>query len=94
MILSYLIKSTLCLSVLIMFYKLLLENKAMHQFKRFYLLAAVVFSFTLPLITFTYEVEVAKGDLWIENFNTAYTQEFLEEPPIICLLYTSPSPRD
>jgi len=55
MILIYLIKSSLCLTILIGFYKLALENKAMHQFKRFYLLASILFSFTIPLVTFTYE---------------------------------------
>ncbi len=59
MILIYLLKSALCLGILFGFYKLALEGKAMHHFKRFYLLASLVFSFTIPLITFTYQAEVA-----------------------------------
>lgn len=55
MILIYLLKSALCLGILFGFYKLALEGKAMHHFKRFYLLASLVFSFTIPLITFTYQ---------------------------------------
>ncbi|WP_405251024.1 M56 family metallopeptidase [Dokdonia sp. Asnod3-C12] len=59
MILIYLLKSALCLGILFGFYKLALEGKAMHHFKRFYLLASLVFSFTIPLITFTYQAENA-----------------------------------
>ncbi len=67
--LLYLIKSTLCLAVLLGFYKLALENKAMHQFKRYYLLASLVFAFTIPLITFTYTVEA-------EPITTAIPQDY------------------
>ncbi|WP_035335475.1 M56 family metallopeptidase [Dokdonia sp. PRO95] len=59
MILIYLLKSALCLGILFGFYKLALEGKAMHHFKRFYLLASLVFSFTIPLITFTYQAAEA-----------------------------------
>ena len=58
MIIIYLIKSTLCLGILFGFYKLALESKVMHQFKRFYLLASLIFAFTIPLVTFTYETEI------------------------------------
>ncbi len=56
MILPYLIKSTLCFGLLFGFYKVVLEHKAMHQFKRFYLLASLVFSFSIPVVTFTYTI--------------------------------------
>ncbi len=64
MIAIYLIKSTLCLGILFGFYKIVLESKVMHQFKRFYLLAAIIFSFTIPLVTFTYEAEVITDTQW------------------------------
>ncbi len=72
MILPYLIKSTLCLAVLFGFYKIVLESKAMHQFKRFYLLASLVFAFTIPLITFTYTTEVVA-----QQSIAPMTQEFI-----------------
>lgn len=48
----YLIKSTLLLALLFGLYKLLLENEKMHRFNRFYLLFALIFGLTAPLITF------------------------------------------
>ena len=58
MIAIYLLKSSLCLGVLYGFYKLALEHNAMHQFKRFYLLASLIFALTIPLITITYTSSV------------------------------------
>ncbi|MGG6229293.1 M56 family metallopeptidase [Tenacibaculum sp. SDUM215027] len=46
---TYLIKSGLCLALLLTFYHLILEREKMHQFNRFYLLGSVVFSFLVPL---------------------------------------------
>lgn len=48
-----LLKSAACLAVFIVFYKLVLEKESIHTFKRFYLLAALGLSITIPLITFT-----------------------------------------
>ncbi|RXG18520.1 beta-lactamase regulating signal transducer with metallopeptidase domain [Leeuwenhoekiella aestuarii] len=56
--LAYLIKSILCLLVLWGFYKIALEQTAAHQFNRFYLLGSLVIALTLPLLTFSYTVEV------------------------------------
>ncbi|WAC01361.1 hypothetical protein N7U66_14995 [Lacinutrix neustonica] len=52
-----LLKSTACLAIFIVFYKLLLEREKMHHFKRYYLLAALVVSFAIPFITFIKYVE-------------------------------------
>ena len=57
---AYLIKSLLCLLVLYGFYRFFLEAENMHRFKRFYLIGSVVFSFILPLITFSYTVEYSQ----------------------------------
>lgn len=46
---SYLIKSALCLGLLLAFYQLFLEREKMHRFNRFYLLGSVLFSFLAPL---------------------------------------------
>jgi len=46
----YLINSTLCSGLLLAVYHLLLKDKAMYIFNRYYLLAGVLFSLTVPLI--------------------------------------------
>ena len=65
---AYLIKSILCLLVLWGFYKVALEQTAAHQFKRFYLLGSLVIAIALPLITFSYTVEVEPQPVITENF--------------------------
>ncbi|PKV48227.1 beta-lactamase regulating signal transducer with metallopeptidase domain [Aquimarina sp. MAR_2010_214] len=54
----YVIKSSLCLMLLWSFYRLFLERENMHHFKRFYLLFSLIFAYTIPLITITYETDV------------------------------------
>ncbi|MBC9795333.1 M56 family metallopeptidase [Sinomicrobium weinanense] len=57
--LYYILKSSACLTVFILFYKLFLEKQDMHVFKRFYLIFALIASFCIPLITFKTYVEPA-----------------------------------
>ncbi|WP_296703781.1 M56 family metallopeptidase [Algoriphagus sp.] len=45
---EYLLKSMLCLVILLLIHRIFLQREAMHQFNRFYLLLAVVFSFLIP----------------------------------------------
>jgi bla regulator protein BlaR1 len=47
---TYLVNSTLCSGLLLAIYYLLLKNKAMYNFNRYYLLASIFFSLTVPLI--------------------------------------------
>ena len=47
---DFLIKSSLSLVILLISYHLLLEKEKMHQFNRFYLLFAVLFSLAIPFI--------------------------------------------
>ncbi|MCF1190949.1 M56 family metallopeptidase [Mangrovimonas sp. AS39] len=56
--LIYLLKSSGCLLVLMLFYKLILERESIHQFKRFYLLGSLVAAFLIPLVTWTTYVEI------------------------------------
>ncbi|MEL6484497.1 MAG: M56 family metallopeptidase, partial [Bacteroidota bacterium] len=56
--LIYLLKSTVCMGIFFVFYKLLLEKENMHVFKRFYLLFAFVFSLMIPSIVFMEYVPV------------------------------------
>ena len=58
------LKSAACLAILMVFYKLFLENLAIHKFKRFYLLGALVVSIVIPFITFIEYIEP------IHNFGT------------------------
>src|SRR6188508_2636006 len=48
---DFLIKSSISLLALLIFYHLILEKEKMHQFNRFYLLFGIVFSLALPFIT-------------------------------------------
>ncbi|MFL0353853.1 M56 family metallopeptidase [Xanthomarina sp. GH4-25] len=53
-----LIKSTACLAIFLLFYKLFLEKENMHVFKRFYLLTSILISIIIPFITFTQFVDI------------------------------------
>ncbi|MCF7568295.1 hypothetical protein L3X37_07955 [Sabulilitoribacter arenilitoris] len=52
------LKSSACLAVFMLFYKLFLEKESIHHFKRFYLLGALFVSIVIPFITFTQYIEV------------------------------------
>ncbi|HLO74102.1 MAG TPA: M56 family metallopeptidase [Flavobacterium sp.] len=49
---DFLIKYTICLTVFLSFYHLVLEREKMHRFNRFYLLGSIVISLVIPFITF------------------------------------------
>ncbi|MFT6729004.1 MAG: hypothetical protein ACJA1H_000312, partial [Glaciecola sp.] len=55
--LIYLLKFSACLAVFMVFYKLLLEKSSVHQFKRFYLLSALVLALVIPSLTFIEYIE-------------------------------------
>lgn len=65
----YFIKSTSCLALFFLFYKLFLEKENMHVFKRLYLIGILVLSFSIPLITFTTEIEAIERATEIPDFN-------------------------
>ncbi|MCF6308345.1 MAG: M56 family metallopeptidase [Flavobacteriaceae bacterium] len=73
----YLLKSGACLAILFVFYKLILENENMHQFKRIYLLGMLVVSFGIPIITFTTYIEVLETTPI--NFTSITSETQLEE---------------
>ncbi|RRJ93798.1 M56 family metallopeptidase [Flavobacterium macacae] len=54
---AILIKSTLCLFLLLGVYKLFLEKEKMSRFNRFYLLGSIVFSFVIPFLKFDFAIE-------------------------------------
>nr|WP_315151749.1 M56 family metallopeptidase [uncultured Flavobacterium sp.] len=69
---DFLIKSSISLLVLLLFYHLVLEKEKMHQFNRFYLLSSIVFSFIIPFITI--EVIDQSADALVQT-NTVMTGE-------------------
>ena len=69
---DFLIKSSISLLVLLLFYHLVLEKEKMHQFNRFYLLLSIVFSFVIPFITI--EVIDESADALVQT-NTVMTGE-------------------
>ncbi len=50
--LVFLLKSTACLTVFLVFYKLMLERESIHHFKRYFLLGALIVSFIIPNLVF------------------------------------------
>ena len=55
--LEYLLKSAVCMTVFLVFYQFLLEQEKMHQFKRFFLLGALIASLIIPALVFTEYIE-------------------------------------
>lgn len=59
----FLIKSTACLAVFLLFHKVVLERESLHHFKRVFLLASLVLSFLIPNLVFTeYVDKIPLGD--------------------------------
>ena len=52
----YFIKIIVCSALFLAFYKLILEEERMLRFNRFYLIGSLIFSFIVPLLTFTNRV--------------------------------------
>ena len=59
----YLIKSSVCLLLFLLFYQIVLEKERMHQFNRFYLLGSIIFSFLAPLYSIQIEIPFKAIDL-------------------------------
>ncbi|AXG69672.1 BlaR1 peptidase M56 [Kordia sp. SMS9] len=55
---AYIIKSGLCLVLVFIVYKILLERERMYVFNRFYLLFGLLFAFVVPFITIETTVEI------------------------------------
>ncbi|TDQ16449.1 beta-lactamase regulating signal transducer with metallopeptidase domain [Algoriphagus boseongensis] len=59
---AYLLKSILCLLVLLLIHRLILQREVLHRFNRFFLLGAVIGSFLIPLVT----IEVGQEPVILE----------------------------
>lgn len=68
MIAHFLITSTICLLVFYLFYKLFIENLSIHGFKRFYLIATLIISFTIPFVK--YEIVKEIKTVVVQSQNT------------------------
>jgi beta-lactamase regulating signal transducer with metallopeptidase domain len=58
---DFLFQSSISLSVLLLFYHLILEKEKMHRFNRFYLLFSLVFSCAIPFITIEISTEIIQS---------------------------------
>ena len=79
---NYLIKSSLCLLVLLVFYHLFLEKEKMHKFNRFYLLGSVLFSFFAPLFVIYVEATQIPVEI-IQSIPLQDSFEIVESQPTI-----------
>ncbi|MGB0895825.1 MAG: M56 family metallopeptidase [Flavobacteriaceae bacterium] len=57
---DYILKSSACLGVFYVFYRLFLEQENMHAYKRIYLIASLIIAYIIPLVTFTEYIEVTE----------------------------------
>lgn len=67
----FLLKSTACLAIFLVFYKLVLEKESIHNFKRFFLLGALIASFLIPNIVFTEYVSMSPNTGYAVGSSTA-----------------------
>ncbi|MBN3582871.1 hypothetical protein JYB64_10790 [Algoriphagus aestuarii] len=73
---EYLLKSMLCLVLLLLIHRLFLQREVMHQFNRFFLLGAVVFSFLIPFNSI--EVAAEKEEITYSEFSESdFSNEFV-----------------
>ena len=72
---DFLIKSSISLLVLLLFFYLILESNKTHQFNRFYLLFSVVFSMILPFLSFEIIQEIPQSNIKIGNIQAIVTQD-------------------
>ncbi|EAZ79137.1 M56 family metallopeptidase [Algoriphagus machipongonensis] len=73
---EYLLKSMLCLVILLLIHRLFLQKEVMHQFNRFFLLGAVVFSFIIPFNSI--EVASEKEEVaYTDTVETEFSNEFV-----------------
>ena len=58
--LVFLLKSTACLTIFLVFYKLMLERESIHHFKRYFLLGALIASLIIPNLVFVEYIETVQ----------------------------------
>lgn len=66
-VLVYILKSSACLAVFVVFYKVLLSRETFHRFNRCMLLGVAVLSCVLPLV----QIHLDNGDAAVPSFFVA-----------------------
>jgi beta-lactamase regulating signal transducer with metallopeptidase domain len=84
---EYLLKSVLCLLLLLLFHRLVLQQEVLYRFNRFFLLAAVIGSFLIPFITVEVEQEVVIApiptEVFAEEISSADHIQDVTEMPVL-----------
>jgi hypothetical protein len=75
-IINYIIRSSLSLVLLYLFFIFFLGKDRMHKFNRFYLLTSLIFSFVVPLLTLTVLIPSFQvtNSFDVSNFQNSYIQ--------------------
>ncbi|GAA0879495.1 hypothetical protein GCM10009119_24630 [Algoriphagus jejuensis] len=79
----YLLKSMLCLLALLLIHRLLLQREVLHRFNRFFLLAAVIGSFLIPLYTIEVSEEEAPEMMLESQEAVQHSSEELGAFPVV-----------
>ncbi|WP_026951318.1 M56 family metallopeptidase [Algoriphagus mannitolivorans] len=94
---EYLVKSILCLLLLLLFHRLVLQQEVLYRFNRFFLLGAVVGSFLIPLVILEVEQkptpEMAASLIYPEVDQVYHTSESTESQ-IPLEMETIPTPHE
>lgn len=84
---EYLLKSILCLLILLLFHRLVLQQEVLYRFNRFFLLTAVIGSFLIPLVTIEIAQEVAFAPVPEEVFSAEISSgepfQEVDEMPVL-----------
>ena len=79
-LLPYLIKMILASGVLYLYYILVLRNKKFHNYNRYYLLAAILLSLTLPLIKINWYQPNQEQNSTLQYLLTTFNSITLKQP--------------
>lgn len=88
---TFLIKSTICLVLLFTFYIIILEKQKIHQFNRYYLLGILLFSIAIPNYILYLESTIVSplGALSVETVNSFELSDYLNYILGVYLLITT-----
>lgn len=79
--LVFLLKSTACLTIFLVFYKLMLERESIHHFKRYFLLGALIVSFIIPNLVFIEYIDAVEPTTTsIAPITTPISNTVIEQP--------------
>ena len=82
--LIFILKFSACLAIFMVFYKVFLETSSIHNFKRFYLLTALILALIIPSLTIVEYIEPVTTDTTVINDSLAtfdITQDATQEQP-------------